>query len=301
MSFFVFIFSFLITACYRAVYKLHHSLCLRTGDPLQNSKLVIVGAYRTGGAGKTPFCIWLAEALVANRKRVAILCHEYAYDEAAMLRAHFAKVPEVEVFATRNRYRLAHELDKSQKFDIILCDDGFEDSRLTGATTIVLLWEKVPTSIRELWPLGYAKSLAKDHSGHTIEIHCGNPSEISFITDKIINKKGESLESLQNYGQTNVFCGLGDPNRFCASLQEMGVAITGKTFLRDHDRRFSYKLQKAMQKAPRSAFIISEKDEARLQTQDSAFERGDNLYTARQKTVVSENTAQRILNEFLNS
>ena len=56
-----------------------------------------------------------------------------------------------------------------------------------------------------------------------------------------------------------------------------------------------------MQKAPRSAFIISEKDEARLQTQDSVFERGDNLYIARQKTIVSENTAQRILNEFLNS
>ena len=64
-----------LATCYRAIYRLHHAICLRPGKPLGHSRLVVVGSYRTGGAGKTPFCTWLAETLSAHEKHVAILCH----------------------------------------------------------------------------------------------------------------------------------------------------------------------------------------------------------------------------------
>lgn len=302
--------SLAIVLCYRAAYRLHHALCLRPGIPLRHSRLVVVGAYRTGGAGKTPFCTWLAETLSAQGKRVAILCHEYAYDEAAMLREHFAADPKVKIFTTRNRYRLAHELDRAQEFDFIVCDDGFEDSRLVGATTFVLLWENAPTRLCELWPLGIARSLIKDHSGHrsgnTVEIHCNDPtSKIRFVLDNITNKKGEDLRSFQgsaHYRQINIFCGIGDPERLCNDIREQGIAISGKTFLKDHDRHFSDKLQRVLQENPQSAFIITEKDAARLENgTGKPLPRPDNLYIARQKTVVDETLAHRILNELLNS
>jgi tetraacyldisaccharide 4'-kinase len=302
--------SLAIVLCYRAAYLLPHALCLRPGIPLRHSRLVVIGAYRTGGAGKTPFCTWLAETLSAQGKRVAILCHEYAYDEAAMLREHFAADPKVKIFTTRNRYRLAHELDRAQEFDFILCDDGFEDSRLVGATTFVLLWENAPTRLRELWPLGNARSLVKDHSGHrsgnTVEIHCNDPaSKIRFVLDNITNKKGEDLRSVHgsaHYRQTNIFCGIGDPNRLCNDIQKQGIAITDKIFLKDHDRCFSNKLNKALQENPQSAFIITEKDAARLDNgTGKPLPRPDNLYIARQKTIVDETLAHRILNELLNS
>lgn len=302
--------SLAIVLCYRAAYLLHHALCLRPGKPLGHSRLVVVGSYRTGGAGKTPFCTWLAETLSAQGKRVAILCHEYAYDEAAMLREHFAADPKVKIFTTRNRYRLAHELDRSQEFDFILCDDGFEDSRLVGATTFVLLWENAPTRLRELWPLGNARSLIKDHSGHrsgnTVEIHCNDPaSKIRFVLDNITNKKGEDLRSFQgsaHYRQINIFCGIGDPNRLCNDIQKQGIAITDKIFLKDHDRCFSNKLNKALQENPQSAFVITEKDAARLENgTGKPHPWPDNLYIARQKTIVDETLAHRILNELLNS
>lgn len=299
-----------LAICYRAIYRLHHALCLRPGKPLRHSRLVVVGAYRTGGAGKTPFCTWLADALAARDKHVAILCHEYAYDEAAMLREHFAAKPQVKIFTTRNRYRLAHELDRTKEFDFILCDDGFEDSRLVGATTFVLLWENAPTCLCELWPLGNARSLIKDHSSHrsgnTVEIHCNDPaSKIRFVLDNITNKKGEDLRSVQgsaHYRQINIFCGIGDPNRLCNDIREQGIAISGKTFLKDHDRYFSNKLNKALQENPQSAFIITEKDAARLDNgTGKPLPRPDNLYIARQKTIVDETLAHRILNELLNS
>lgn len=299
-----------LATCYRAIYRLHHALCLRPGKPLGHSRLVVVGSYRTGGAGKTPFCTWLAETLSAQGKRVAILCHEYAYDEAAMLREHFAADPKVKIFTTRNRYRLAHELDRTKEFDFILCDDGFEDSRLVGATTFVLLWENAPTRLCELWPLGNARSLIKDHSGHrsgnTVEIHCNDPaSKIRCVLDNITNRKGEDLRGAQgtvNYRQINIFCGIGDPNRLCNDIREQGIAITGTTFLKDHDRRFSDKLQRALQENPQSAFIITEKDATRLDNgTGKPLPRPDNLYIARQKTIVDETLAHRILNELLNS
>ena len=152
-----------LALCYRAVYLLHHALCLRPGAPLQNSKLIVIGSFRTGGAGKTPFCIWVCNHLASQGKSVALLAHEYAFDEIAMLRQKFSGNARVQVFATRNRYRLAHKLDKSRKFDCIVCDDGFEDSRLVGATTLLLQWEPLPTKISELWPCGKMRSLAKDH------------------------------------------------------------------------------------------------------------------------------------------
>lgn len=302
--------SLAIVLCYRAAYRLHHALCLRPGKPLEHSHLVVVGSYRTGGAGKTPFCTWLAETLSAQGKRVAILCHEYAYDEAAMLREHFAADPKVKIFTTRNRYRLAHELDRAQEFDFILCDDGFEDSRLVGATTFVLLWENAPTRLCELWPLGNARSLAKDHSDHhsgrTVEIRCSETApEIRFVLDNITNRKGEGLRSVHgsaHYKQINIFCGIGDPNRLCNDIREQGIAISGKTFLKDHDRHFSDKLQRALQENPQSAFIITEKDAARLDNgTGKPLPRPDNLYIARQKTIVDETLAHRILNELLNS
>lgn len=299
-----------LATCYRAIYRLHHALCLRPGKPLGHSRLVVVGSYRTGGAGKTPFCTWLAETLSAQGKRVAILCHEYAYDEAAMLQKHFTADSQVKIFKTRNRYRLAHELDRTKEFDFILCDDGFEDSRLVGATTFVLLWENAPTRLRELWPLGNARSLIKDHSGHrsgnTVEIHCNDPaSKIRFVLDNITNKKGEDLRSAKesaHYRQINIFCGIGDPERLCNDIGDQGIAITDKIFLKDHDRCFSNKLNKALQENPQSAFIITEKDAARLENgTGKPLPRPDNLYIARQKTVVDETLAHRISSELLNS
>ena len=301
---------FLLALFYRVAYIVHHALCLSPGKPLRHSRLVVVGSYRTGGAGKTPFCTWLAETLSAHEIHVAILCHEYAYDEAAMLREHFATSSQVKIFTTRNRYRLAHELDRTKEFDFILCDDGFEDSRLVGATTFVLLWENAPTRLRELWPLGNARSLIKDHSGHrsgnTVEIHCNDPaSKIRFVLDNITNKKGEDLRSVHgpaHYRQINIFCGIGDPNRLCNDIQEQGIAITDKIFMKDHDRCFSNKLNKALQENPQSAFIITEKDAARLDNgTGKPLPRPDNLYIARQKTIVDETLAHRILNELLNS
>ena len=289
---------FLLALCYRAAYIIHHALCLRPGKPLRHSRLVVVGAYRTGGAGKTPFCAWLADTLAAQNKQIAILCHEYAYDEAAMLRKKFAATPQVEVFETCNRYRLAHELDQAKKFDFIICDDGFEDSRLVGAVTFVLLWEKAPTKIRELWPLGNSRSLAKDHPSDCIELHCtGNTPDLHFVIDKITNKNGESPKTT-----ATIFCGIGDPARFCSDIKAQGITIASTTFLKDHDRNFEQKLRRETGKNQGHSIIISEKDAERLENRSTEHSHlPENIYIARQKMIPGERLIHFVQDVLLNS
>ncbi len=285
-----------LALCYRAAYLLHHALSLRPGAPLQHSKLIVVGSFRTGGAGKTPFCIWLCNHLAAQGKAVALLAHEYAFDEVAMLRQKFADNARIQVFATRNRYRLAHELDRSQKFDCIVCDDGFEDSRLVGAITILLLWEPLPTKISDLWPCGKMRSLAKDHdldSSMVRILRCddGNPA-VKFVVDKVLHyATGEKI----NRKKANVACGLGNPERFCKDLQNFGIEIERKFFFKDHSKSFAAQFEQILQKNPQDAFVISEKDAARLPAEFIQKNVNSLIFVASQTTEISPEATQILL------
>lgn len=282
--------------CYRAVYKLHHALCLRPGAPLQNSKLIVVGSYRTGGAGKTPFCIWLCKHYAAQGKRVALLAHDYAFDETAMLRQIFSGTESVQVFATKNRYRLAHELDESRKFDYIVCDDGFEDSRLTGAVTLLLNWESAPTRISELWPCGKMRSLAKDHrinSSNTIPLMChGENPDIRFVIDKVLHIATKT--EWDDVSKANIACGIGDPERFCKDIQNFGIHIGQTYFFNDHCKTFSTEFEQLLQDQPQDSFIISEKDAARLPAEFIKKNVNRQIFVAFQTTKISPETLQKL-------
>ena len=295
---------YIAAICYRAAYKLHHALRLRPGAPLLNSTLIVVGSYRTGGAGKTPFCIWLCKHYAAQGKAVALLTHEYAFDETAMLKRHFANSANIKIFATRNRYRLAHELDNSRKFDIIVCDDGFEDSRLAGATTFILSWESAPTKISELWPYGKMRSLEKDHkanASNTTTLKCyGENPDIQFLVDKVSPLTFHPTTSEESNGKlsrsfvANIACGLGDPKRFCQDLQGIGIEPRHTYFFKDHCKDFSSKFEQILKKHPQEAFVISEKDAVRLPAEFIQKNAKAQIYVAHQTTTVSPEVVQKL-------
>ena len=279
--------------CYRAAYLLHHALRLRPGAPLQNSKLIVVGSYRTGGAGKTPFCIWLCSYFAAQGKNIAILCHEYAFDEIAMLRQKFHDNEQIEVFATRNRYQTAHELDKTRKFNIILCDDGFEDTRLVDTTTLILSWENAPTKISELWPLGKMRSLEQDHQKNqrnTTKLSCsGENPDIQFVIDKVASLDRQEIPKNQ---KAFALCGIGRPERFRQSLATCGIETEKLFAFKDHCRNFAKKMEFILKRNPDALFIITEKDAARLP--ETLIQQNKQLYIATQKVLVSPSALQKM-------
>ena len=281
----------IVARCYHVAYKLHHRLCLRPGKPLAHAQLVVVGSYLAGGAGKTPFVAWLTQFILAQHSpaqsvpelsghenpagrggaeasqtrgpRIAILCHSKAKDEAQMLRQKFAGTPQVCIYTTGNRYKTAHELDS--EFDYIICDDGFEDSRLAGATTIRLDWGEPPAGLSDLLPAVRCRSLPADHEKPALALACG--TDIRFEIERIANCEGAPVEpSASSPAKANyravAICGIGDAERFTRDLEAFGCH-PGSTIRRpDHDRNFEQTIKKVL--ARKVPVIITEKDAARL-------------------------------------
>lgn len=285
----------IIAAYYWAAYSLHHKFFLRPGLPLKHSRLIVIGGFRAGGAGKTPFTLWLAKEILRQGRTVAILCHTKAFDEVLMYQKNLdASIRQgaAEVIATGNRHKTAHQLDcragsanKVAAPDYILCDDGFEDSRLQPHVIFRLDWETPPTDINQLIPAGKFRSLLQDHlkdQDRTTVLRCFGPSpDVIFQIDSITNAAGE----FPNYKQTIAICGLGDPRRFIDDLKKSEYPPHVTVLGPDHDRDFQHKVQTLLKKHPQSDIIITEKDSFRL-TQEILD--NPHLFVARQVTKVTK-------------
>ncbi len=284
-------FHLIATAIYRIAYKLHHKIFLRPQPPIQ-APVIIVGSYLAGGAGKTPFTIWLAKHFQEQGKHVAVLCHKAAWDEFIMMQREFqsAGFPQIEIFATPNRYATAKEIQ--DKFDIILCDDGFEDSRFTGAHCICLDWHEPPTTWTKLWPAGPFRSLRQDHDESTIvHLDCRRTSNGQSAISPDIRF---SIESITNYIPgtrlaATVICGLGNPQRFIEDIGTFGVTVEKSIIRPDHDKRFSQIVQAEL--SHNRNVVISQKDASRL---PPALLSNANLHTAIQKVSVSKAAVTKI-------
>lgn len=307
-------------ACYRVAYKLHHSLCLRPGKPLAHAQLIVVGSYLAGGAGKTPFTAWLAQFISAQFissnfgkvPRIAILCHRKAKDEASMLRQHFAGSPHIQVFATGNRYRTALELDKN--FDYVICDDGFEDTRLVNAKVIRLDWGEPPTHIADLLPAGKCRSLLQDHDAPALVLQCvepvaavptcghiptreaiqtRKPADISFTIACIKNAAGTAFTPQE---QQNVVaaCGIGNPERFRENLAAFGISPAEFVARPDHDKHFEQIINRLTTRG--KIVIITAKDANRL---PCSLINNPRIFTAYQQVNISEQAISRLRDALL--
>ena len=272
---------FPLAVLYRIGYVVHHKLCLAPGRPTEHAQVLIVGSYRIGGAGKTPFCAWLASELCSMGKKVAVLCHAAAQDEAALLRD---KLPDCTVIATRNRYETAHEIDA--QYDVILCDDGFEDSRLQFAKAICLDWGDEPQSIADLFPAGNARSLAKDHRNVALRLECaGAAPDIRFCIQHARNARGDMPGA-----PATLVAGIGDPERFFRDAERAGLHTSRTIALRDHGDGIRDKAAKLLAKG--IPVITTEKDACRL---DAESAQSENLFVAVQSVDVVPDAREKIM------
>ena len=251
-------------AFYRIGYKIHHKLFLRPQSPLR-TRIIIVGSYLAGGAGKTPFTIWLAKRLIEQGHKIAVLCHKAAWDEFVLLQQELRNLPSASIIATKNRYATAKEIQ--DKFNIVLCDDGFEDTRFTKATRICLDWQEPPQKLSSLWPAGPFRSLKQDHDEKEIvHLRCyekkGNGDTFPVLPDIQF-----FIESLTNYNYkqsltATVICGLGSPQRFINDVRAFGVTVKKSIIRPDHDKHFMQTVEAEL--ATGKDIVISQKDACRL-------------------------------------
>jgi len=131
-----------------AIFKSHHL----------KSSVISIGNISTGGTGKTPTTIALANTLSSKGKSVCILSRGYrrstrgtllvsdgrkllckvheAGDEPALMASRLKNIP---ILVDENRVRGGQYLIQHFQPDCILLDDGFQHRRLARDTDIVLL------------------------------------------------------------------------------------------------------------------------------------------------------------------
>jgi tetraacyldisaccharide 4'-kinase len=259
---------------------------------LQLDGIVIsVGNLTTGGTGKTPMVMWIAERLDSEGKRVGILTRGYrgeptskgseggsASDEVQLLRARLGKA--VEFGVGPDRFRNGQELVR-RGVNWFVLDDGFQHQQLAREVDIVMIDATNPFGGGHLLPAGRLRepktALARadlvviTRSNHSPAVEAAIRREtqapIFYAHAELKSVFAPFHPDLTEHDAREkklfAFCGIGNPAAFLADLRDWGFQIVGHKFFPDH-HRFTRKDVSAIEAAAHASgaggVICTEKD-----------------------------------------
>jgi len=253
--------------------------------------VISVGNLTVGGTGKTPMVIWLAEQLLAEGKRVAILSRGYrgangTSDEVELMK--FRLQDRVSFGVGKDRFAEGCRLESQEPIDVFLLDDGFQHLQLARDLNILLMDASRPLS-DALLPAGRLREPLMAMSRADVIVF--TRTEMAAGTLEAIGKLGKypvfaastQLLGLRRFGggihlfkadkigggPFFAFCGLGNPDAFFRDLGDWGLPLCGKAIFRDHHRYSDEDISAVKQSgknAGANAFVTTEKDAQNLGT-----------------------------------
>lgn len=254
-----------------------------------NGRVISVGNLTTGGTGKTPMVLWIAQHLLAEGKTPGILTRGYhgrllpsgsTSDEVQLLSKRLGDRVVFGVGA--DRFARGRELAQ-WSIEWFVLDDGFQHLQLARDVDVVLIDAIDPFGGGHLLPLGHlreprsalkrAQVLVITRSDHAPALEAA----IRRDSDAPIFYARNQLDSIRllrgDYpGEEDVrarfrrffaFCGVGNPNSFLADLHDWGLRIVGHQFFPDHHRYIQHDLESigaAAHAAGADGLICTEKD-----------------------------------------
>jgi tetraacyldisaccharide 4'-kinase len=224
--------------------------------------VISVGNLTTGGTGKTPMALWLAERLLADGKKAGILTRGYrgetlltgsTSDEVQLLQRRLGDRVAFGVGA--DRFARGSELAK-RGIDWFILDDGFQHLQLARDVDIVLIDATNPFGGGHLLPAGRLREpktalsradiIVITRSGHAPAIEAAirreSPAPIFYASvrlDSVMPWRTEDAPRETADMQRKklfAFCGIGNPPAFVANLREWGFQIVAERFFPDHHR-----------------------------------------------------------------
>jgi tetraacyldisaccharide 4'-kinase len=256
-----------------------------------NGPVISVGNLTVGGTGKTPMVLWLAERLIAEGHRPAILTRGYrgktdagshriaAADEVALLQRSLG---EGAFFGVgKDRYHNGRRLEQQGAHWFIL-DDGFQHLALARDANIVLLDSSNPFG-GGLLPAGCLREPrgALARADIVVITRADRAPAIEMIVrrytaaplfyartelEDVVDAPAMAVVlSERNRAQLKflAFCGVGNPGAFFYDLRRWGFSVVAERKFRDHHRyslRDLANLEAAATRAGASAMICTEKD-----------------------------------------
>ena len=252
--------------------------------------VICIGNLNVGGTGKTPTTIALAQLLSARGIAVHIVSRGYGGSLLAVTqvdpRIHTADETGDEpllmaAFAptwVANERVAAARAAQNAGADVILLDDGFQDPSLTKDLTIIVVDAArgfgngccLPAGpLREPVHVGLKRANAV--------ISIGEPEVQSQFRERSADQVGRiehlsaSLKPIEMgmpwaKGRYLAFAGIGDPEKFFATLRGLGAPLVRTVALDDHQKLARPMIQRLMKEAQsmNAQLVTTEKDAARL-------------------------------------
>jgi tetraacyldisaccharide 4'-kinase len=280
-----------LSILYGAVARIRAGLYAKGWLPQKrlSAPVISVGNLTTGGTGKTPMVIWLAEKFLAEGKRVGILSRGYrgsggTSDEIEIMKRRLSGA--VRFGVGKDRYEQGRRLQQ-QGIDVFLLDDGFQHLQLARDCDIVLIDATRPLREQRLLPCGSLREPTSavnradlvffTRTNHALGaaraiLHVPQfpvfPANTKLIGFRRFGTDGNDvLSAEQAAGPFFAFCGIGNPQAFLRDLKEWRVPLVDRKTFRDH---FSYaasdiaSLEKSADAVGAKAFVTTEKDEQNL-------------------------------------
>ena len=244
--------------------------------------MIVVGNITSGGTGKTPLIIYLANELKKNGYRPGIISRGYGSksegvmevsqksdladvgDEPMLIQKH----THLPVFVSKDRVLAAKTLVKKYaKTDVILSDDGIQHYRLRRDLEVLVIDGTRKFGNGYLLPAGPLREFRSKLK--TVDaIVCNHKKVIdgSYLMKYkghfLINLKTNKKIHLNNLSLKNIhaIAGIGNPDRFFDYLKTFNIVFNSSTF-QDH-YKFSKKDFRDMND---KNIIMTEKDAVKCQ------------------------------------
>lgn len=254
--------------------------------------VISVGNLTTGGTGKTPMVIFLAQYLRSLGKRAVIVSRGYQgsqhastgrNDEALEMEIRLLDVPHLQ---DPDRFRMIEIAVEELTSEVALLDDGFQHRQLHRDLDIVLIDATEPFGYGRLLPRGLLRepinSLARADVVLINRCQLVDEQSISSIEAKVrsVNagvpiiraETGTSAWVQHDGSETPIdqlklpvfaFCGIGNPTGFMGTLSQLEIEVAGERAFEDHhvySREDLDSLAAAARAANAQALVCTHKD-----------------------------------------
>lgn len=270
---------------------------LRVAD--LGAPVISIGNLSAGGTGKTPMVEWVVGRLRKMGRRPAILSRGYRAhqrvpgrvrnDEALLLERHLPGVPQ---YAAPDRVASGRRAVE-EGADCLVLDDGFQHLRARRNLDIVLVDALKPLRGRRIIPAGDlreplsalrcadavvltradlldAAALAarrEEVAAFAPGVPLVEAAHRAASLDDVCGRNPEPVESLSGK-RAMLFCGIGNPQGFLATVQALKAEISASHFLPDHFHYSQFDVERLaalLEQSGAEVVLTTEKDAVKLE------------------------------------
>lgn len=217
--------------------------------------VIVVGNLTVGGTGKTPFTIWLVEALARAGYSPGVVSRGYGGEAAswpqqvrpdsdpvvvgdeALLIARRTRRP---MAVGPDRLEAARELVRHAEVDVVVTDDGLQHYRLQRDIEIEILDGRRRYGNGRCLPAGPMRE--PRGRGRSVDFRVCNGTPLSeeergmrlAVGDPVNLATGERRPAAELGPEVHAVAGIGDPERFFVTVRRQGLRVIPHAFPDHH-------------------------------------------------------------------